>query len=129
MAAKCRQTKLGRGQRIGPHAHVEGEWLGVARNGLVKVRWDGRRTIGRYHPDFIERLDDNRPKTKADLRAEILANRQLIRRAFDLVRYEPNEKLLTNTLAGALGGRFEITDSILDTARQIIAERKTRQSH
>lgn len=61
-----------------------------------------------------------RGKARRDL---ILANRKIIRRAFDLIRYDPNEHLLVDNLAGALGGRLEVTRSLLATAHQIIAER------
>ncbi len=48
--------------------------------------------------------------------------RRLLRRAFDLLRYDPAEQETVNMLARALGGHADITSSLLDTARTICAD-------
>jgi hypothetical protein len=58
-------------------------------------------------------------------RARLLEQRKLIRRAFDLIRWDPAEKAMVNTLAGALSGRLPLTSSVLESAEQIIAGRST----
>lgn len=63
---------------------------------------------------------------KAIQQKSIVARRKEIRAAFDVVRYDPNEKLVARTLAGALGGSVEITDTLMQTVHQINSERAIR---
>ena len=56
-------------------------------------------------------------------REEIIARRKEIRSAFDIVRYDPNEKRVARQLAGALGGSVEITETLMETVRHLNSER------
>lgn len=59
-------------------------------------------------------------------RMAIVADRKTIRSAFDIVRRDPSEQNLRKRLVDALAGRAQITDTLLDTARTIIADAALR---
>lgn len=51
-----------------------------------------------------------------------LEQRRLLRSAFDLVRWNPEDRALVSNLAKALGGSAPVTDTLLETARLIVDE-------
>lgn len=53
----------------------------------------------------------------------IMAQRKLLRTAFDLIRYDPAEKRMVSNLARALGGDAAVTGTLLESAKTIVAER------
>jgi hypothetical protein len=53
-------------------------------------------------------------------REELLTQRRLLRRAFDIIRRDPAQRDLVGNLARALGGSAPVTDALLDSAQQII---------
>lgn len=58
--------------------------------------------------------------------AEILRRRKILRAAFNCVRGDPQERATTAMLAHALGGKLPVTQTILDTAAQILLDRSTQ---
>lgn len=75
------------------------------------------------------RVDDTgtliQHKTPRRVREErydaLIRKRTLIRKAFDCVRYSPEDAAVKQILLQALTGKREITESVLETARQVLA--------
>lgn len=59
---------------------------------------------------------------------EIVENRKVIRAAFDIVRYDPAERAVRQNFLAALARGAEITETLLETARQIIAVNGQRRT-
>jgi len=53
----------------------------------------------------------------------ISAQRMILRRAFDLIRYDPTQKKTVDWLAKGIGCTMPITLEMMDAARWIIANR------
>jgi len=127
------------GLRSFPEQPTNGLLQGYNAPGLARVLFDGLATPIELDDSFIEpevTLPSRRRASRSEVMArhkarqqEIVERRKLVRQAFDLIRYDPAEKATVNTLARALGGvRGSITPSIMDTARQILADRADQQS-
>jgi hypothetical protein len=78
---------------------------------------------------MAERLDDygvlinvRRTGLREAQYKELTAKRGLIRRAFDRVRYSPNDNPVMETLLRALTGKSPITETVLETAHQVIKD-------
>lgn len=106
-----------------------GELEGFNQPHIARVKFTGLAPVV-MHDTFLEPTVSQPPKKErwrrsaADLpRHTIVENRKIVRLAFDLVRHDPAEKATAMTFSGVLGGRIEMTDSILESARQVIAER------
>jgi hypothetical protein len=51
---------------------------------------------------------------------ELIKKRYLIRRAFEIVRFDPMERAVMNILLRALTGKNPITQNVLETAQEVM---------
>lgn len=111
-------------------ANKIGELEGYERVGLARVRFEGNVQATVLDASYLEAATAPVPRrtgesANAKRQRIIVENRKIVRAAFDLIRRDPTEKATVDMFARALGGvRGTITDTILDSARQIIADRK-----
>lgn len=69
--------------------------------------------------------DHKKPSFKKPLKMTPLAEirqerRAIVRRAYFLIRHDPDKKDLVREFAKALGGKIDLTDAILNRAHQIV---------
>lgn len=108
-------------------AGIVGAVLGYNSPTDARVLFDGLVTPIVVHRRYLELAT---PRSRNIQRnGEVVARRKLIRAAFDVVRRAPREKSTAKMLAGALGGRIEITQSILDASRIIVSEVAATPTH
>lgn len=91
----------------------EGDNLDQIRDGCMTVARAIRATpkskLAEYRMTEREKMKRNRE------------NREVLRRAFNLIRNDPAQKSVVNDLAKALGGDSALADDLLASAYQIIA--------
>ena len=56
-------------------------------------------------------------------RADLITKRRIVRRAFDLVRHDAAQIDTADHFAGALGGRYQLDQAVVERAERIIKER------
>lgn len=61
-------------------------------------------------------------KANQQRRDDLLAQREIIRSAFDAIRHDKEQAATVDRLAGVLGGRYPLDQAAMDLAQSVLAQ-------
>ena len=101
---------------------------------FYRVQWDGIATPETLHMDFLEEADGSfvHPpirKRRKDLLEMRTKQRRFIRKAYDIIRNDENQRELTNKFARTLGATLrwkDVSIEVLEDASTILGEKVPR---
>lgn len=94
----------------------------------VTIEGDLEQVLAALEPVTHKPRAQKNESARARRNAVIRRQSDLLRNAFQIVRHNSAEKELTDSLLAALVRKSERTETILETARQIILSRQPQQS-
>lgn len=91
--------------------------------GIARVLWDDSQTPIAIHVSRLRPEIQPHKRRRGSEQDRIVAERRLIRSAFDLIRCDLSQSELKHKLVDALGGRIDRTPELIAEVQRIIGER------